>query len=367
MPALALPDHTPTIVNLTCSILGHFSVKPPHPTLPLADKLLEGNFRHVVLLILDGMGQNILNLHAAPEGFFRRHLAGSIHSTFPPTTVAATTSLQSGRYPIETGWLGWDCYFPMLDKNVIYFRNTDQQGKPLEEENAAARYYPFTHICRQIRDAGWAAEIASPFADPCPEDFDAVCRRIQKLCAGGEKSFVYAYWKEPDHVIHYNGCESDAVRTEIRRLEQQVHALSSRLQDTLLLVTADHGHIDTKGVMLTDYEDLYECLERGASIEPRAMNLFIRHGKKDRFEALFREYFGDAYVLLTKEEVLSLGLFGPASPRQAVRDMIGDYVAVATGSLTIYYTRKDYELFKSTHGGWTAEEMAVPLMACACK
>ena len=139
MTGFPFPKHEDTLVNLTCSILKRFSVEPPHPSLALADKLLSGGCRRVVLLVLDGMGSRILRQHLAEDGFFRSHLAGDIASTFPPTTVAATTSLQSGLFPVETGWLGWDCHFPALDRTVVYFRNADRQGNPLPDGKTASR------------------------------------------------------------------------------------------------------------------------------------------------------------------------------------------------------------------------------------
>lgn len=32
----------------------------------------------------------------------------------------------SGLQPSEHGWLGWDCFYPQVDKNVTVFLNTVQ-------------------------------------------------------------------------------------------------------------------------------------------------------------------------------------------------------------------------------------------------
>ena len=121
-----LPDYEHCLVNLANSILRKFGAKTTAATLPLADQYLDKDYKNVVVLLLDAMGISILEKHLAEDGFFRSHLAVAYDSVYPPTTVAATTSILSGLYPNEHGWLGWDMYYPQLDKNVTVFTNQEQ-------------------------------------------------------------------------------------------------------------------------------------------------------------------------------------------------------------------------------------------------
>ena len=121
-----LPDYDNCLVNLANSVLKRFGCQTMHDTLPLADRYLYGGHRNVVVLILDAMGVSIMEKHLDKDGFFRSHTVGQYHSVYPPTTVAATTSVMSGLYPNEHGWLGWDVYYPQVDKNVVVFRNLEQ-------------------------------------------------------------------------------------------------------------------------------------------------------------------------------------------------------------------------------------------------
>ncbi len=120
------PDYHHCLVNLSNSILKKFGAETTAETLPLADQYLEGEYRNVVLLLLDAMGMSILEKHLEKDGFFRSHVAGTLDSVYPPTTVAATTSVLSGLYPNEHGWLGWDVYYPQIGKNVTVFTNSEQ-------------------------------------------------------------------------------------------------------------------------------------------------------------------------------------------------------------------------------------------------
>ena len=121
-----LPDYNRCLVNLSQSILKHFGVETSANTLPEVDAMLEKGYRNVVVLLLDGMGVETMERILDKDGPFRRNLKLSYSSVFPPTTVAATTSLLSGKMPSSHGWLGWDNYYPELDRNVTVFLNKIQ-------------------------------------------------------------------------------------------------------------------------------------------------------------------------------------------------------------------------------------------------
>lgn len=383
------PDYDNCIAGIPNSVLKSMGLEPGRRTLELLDRHLEGrSYENVVVILLDGMGKNIMDANLSKDGFFASHLAGTFSSTFPPTTVAATTSIQSGMEPCEHGWLGWDCYYPQIDKNVTVFLNketgTDEQA---ESYNVAWRYCGYESTVDRLLKAGVQAYNAMPFLEPFPDTFEKICDRIAGLCWQPGRKYIYSYWREPDHLMHEKGCFCTESKELLRKLEKQVNELCKRLEKAemsqkegesydisgvggskknLVIVTADHGHIDTKGVALTDYPKLCECLLRLPSIEPRALNFFIKPGMEERFVSEFNRRFSDKFLLLTKEEVLERKLFGEGAEHPAFRDMLGDYLAVATGDLCIYNTREEADFFIGAHAGLTAEEMTIPLILVEC-
>ena len=112
------PDYQNSLANLPNSILKKFGAEPAGDSLPLLDKYLEKDYKNIILILLDGMGKNIVEEHLSPDGPFRSNYKGTYLSTFLSTTVAATTSVITGLQPCEHAWLGWDCYYPQIDKNV---------------------------------------------------------------------------------------------------------------------------------------------------------------------------------------------------------------------------------------------------------
>ena len=117
-------DHN--LITFSNSLLKHFGVKTFHQTEPEVDKILKGH-KKVVVMLFDGMGQNIVRLHLKDKDYIRSHYLCTINSTFPPTTTAATLGFLTGKYPIETGWMSWTQYFEEYKRNIILFKNTYQR------------------------------------------------------------------------------------------------------------------------------------------------------------------------------------------------------------------------------------------------
>ena len=109
------PDYRRSIVNLTSSLLKHFDLETYHPSLSALDEVLKRDYKHILLVVLDGMGENILDAHLKQEDLLKQARKSTLTSVFPATTTAATTSLMSGKTPYEHGFLGWNQFFKNED------------------------------------------------------------------------------------------------------------------------------------------------------------------------------------------------------------------------------------------------------------
>lgn len=366
-----LLDYKRSTANLACSILKEFNANPTHETLDIADEVLARGYDNVIVYILDGLGMKILEKNCSEASLFRSHVYGEYKSVFLPTTVAATTSMDSALYPSETAWLAWDCYYPEIDKNVTVFLNTlTETNIPVADYNVARTLRPYKSVVAKINEAGGEAYYSHPFEAPFLQTFEERADHIVELCSKPGKKYIYAYDPQPDGSMHRYGTGAKEAKQTIAQLERKVAALCERLNaldtSTLLIVTADHGQMDPTKYCILDYPDIMDCLVRDLSLEPRALNFFVKPECMDKFPALFNGHFGETFKLLTHKEVIDGELFGTGEPHEKFEGMIGDFVAVATGDAAIFFSYEAMEAHIGFHGGMTEDEMRVPLIVFEC-
>lgn len=358
------PDYDNSILSVSSSMLKYYGIDCGHPSQPIVDKSLSRNPRTAAIMLFDGMGVNLLEKHLPEDAFLRRYMKSTISSVFPPTTVAATTAIQSGMTPAEHGWLGWTLYFKEVKDNVTVFPNKlESTGKKASNKNLAETLMSYRNICTQIHEAcpDVDAETVSLQNGARIFSIGSACRRVLHISRRPGRHFIYCYWINPDHLIHKYGTNSKQVHRTILKINREAEKMYQKLNDTTAVILADHGLIDTKWKYLEDYPELCNMLIRNPSIENRAYSFFIKNGKQEAFENAFNSIFKDEYILLKKEEVLKMHLFGEGKENPRFREFIGDYLAVAVSDCSIAMHRRKHTM-KGIHAGLTKEELTVPLI-----
>lgn len=351
-------------MSITNSLLKYYRAKPYHATLPIVDELLAKDYKNVVLLLMDGMGVNVLERNLPENAFLRKHIRTEISSVYPCTTTAATTSILTGKTPAEHGWIGWSCYFKEVDKCIDLFTNHESGTKrPASDENQPHKYLPYGNILNMISDNVRTCFV-SPFSNYFADTMEGICEHLKNLCSNTEKKFIYAYHYQPDQDLHDFGVSHDCIKQMMADYNNQLETLVQSLSDTLFLITADHGMIDIKMKCVEDYPAINNALIRHICIEPRCCSLYVKEEFKTDFPQKFTNVFGDKFKLFTHKEFLESGLLGEGVPHFKIEDFVGDYVAVAVSDIALWYKdiNGDYNDFKSAHAGLTKEELTVPLI-----
>ena len=364
-------NYNECLTNLACSIRKYFSLDYKHNTIDYIDKILNDyNPKNIVTILCDGMGSNIMDRLLDNDSFLIKNRLKSITTVFPATTVAATTSMLTGLNPCETGMLGWDMYYKDLDKTISVFLNTEKGTSDKNKLDEACDYYN-KHMIRksisqEINEYGICRGYdLFPFGDNCYDNTDDMFNKIELLCNEKGRKYIYAYYEEPDHTMHRMGCDSVDVKNIINDLNNRIEELSSNLSDTVIIVVADHGHHKIENIFLEDYPDIEKCLLRDTSLEPRAVNFFIKPKKKTEFVNLFDRYFKDDFDLFFMDDVINSHLFGDGEENEIFRDSLGDYLAIAKTDKALLYNYK--KEFKSHHAGYTDDEIFVPLIVIRTK
>ena len=360
-----------TLVNLSNSILKHFNVPTFHESIPEVDALLKGH-KKVVAVLFDGMGQNITRLHLKENSSIRSNYVTTINSTFPPTTAAATTAFLTGKYPIETGWLGWTEYFKDYDRNLILFTSTDYNtGEQLaqdRENNIADKYFPTKKLFSLIEENNKDVCAFNLSRYPIQKDgpkrlmFDGVSK-LNKVLKENDNCFVYFYWDSPDREMHEKGIDSWTTHYQVKKAQRFINKVTKKNPDTLFILLADHGHINVKFVDICEHGDLYSLTYKPMTLEKRAPSFFVKEGKEKEFEQLFNKYYGEHFELLTKEEAFKNNLFGEGKAARGAEDVLGEYIAISLDEYSLFASKelKHMDLFKGHHAGGTKEERLIDI------
>ncbi len=367
---ITYPNYDRSILSIASSVLNHFGVKDcQHKTLPEFDELLNKDYKNIIVMLFDGLGVSAINEHLNENDFLRKHFVSQISSVFPSTTVAATTSIESGYSPAETGWLGWDLYFDEIGENVAVFRNALQKnGEPAADFNVAWKYIPYKRIFERIEEVNGkgTAYYVSPFSKHHIKSVPDICEVIKQLSKEEQKKYIYSYWYQPDKAMHDYGVKSREAHEQILMINKEVEQLCKQLKNSLVIITADHGLCDGVNEYLEDYPKLSAMLKVPPSIEPRALSFFVKDGKQEEFKTEFNKHFGDDFKLMTKEEVFAENLLGFGKPHPRTYDFVGDFLAVAIGGKSLFIEREERS-FIGVHAGLTEEEMTVPFIAIETK
>lgn len=356
------PDYNNSLVNIACSVIHHFGGEIKHETFKPLDDLLQKGYKNIIVMLFDGLGVDALEHHLPQNSFLRKHYVREISSVFPPTTTAATTSVESGRTPIEHGWLGWSLYFKEIDKIVDVFPNTIKDSDRIQAASfhVGSKYIPYKNIVESINETGnGKAYIVSEFGNYKIHSQGELFQSVIKLSKEEGKKYIYTYYHQPDSIMHTKGCYSDYVKDIIEDINERVEKLCNKLEDSLIILTADHGHINNKYKFISDYPELLETLIRPTSIESRATAFYVKEGYNEKFLKEFKKAFKDDFILLSKEDVLEKKLFGEGVPNIKSNGFLGDYLAIAISDVSIAYSHGSNQ-FVSNHAGLTEKEMLIP-------
>lgn len=375
---IVLPNYDHSILNLITSILKYYNVETNHSSLKNLDEILQKRYKNVIMLVLDGMGEHILD-KISPQGYFNNHKLDCITSVYPSTTTAALTTYYSGKPPYESGWIAWSQYFKeygravdMLSHMESYKRESIKDAN-LNVFESIVNYKPIFERIEEASPNIKSYELTPSYSDKRSkrsiraDSLDEIIANIEMLCKNPEEKFIFAYSDNPDGLLHKFGTTSQEAKEFIISAEDKIANMCENLpEDTVLIISADHGHRDIeKAYTILDYPEIQECLILPASLESRFLSFWVKENMKKEFEERFNKTFGEEFLLLKKEELLDKHLLGYGEKHPKIDDFIGNYVAISIAGSMIRletFLAEGKKVKKSTHCGLTKEEMEVPMI-----
>lgn len=331
-----------------------------------------------VLLLVDGLGAH--NLAAALEeapflaSLLAQDASTTVTSGAPSTTATSITSLGTALPPGQHGIAGYAFRNP-VDGGYL---NALTWADGLSALDVQPRLTSFERLSRQgvtltsVSPARFAGTGLTECAlrgarfHPVPDEDDHPARIQWTVdgAASGDSSLVYLYERSLDHTGHGMGWQTEHWRAALRRIDALARDLREALPDDVrLLVTGDHGMIDSppeRWVVVEDVPHLADDLTLLAG-EGRFRQLYCEPRDLDAVAARWRAVMGDRAWVVTREEAVESGWFGPVDRRLA--DRWGDVMVVCRDDWAVMTRRQPKEFgLVGMHGSLTEFEMRVPVL-----
>lgn len=333
--------------------------------------------RSAVVFVVDGLGSHNLAERRGHARFLgsagsRRDVARTV---FPSTTAAALTSMLTGTEPGEHGIVGYSTRVPGASAatNQLHGWETDgldprtwQRSRPLFESEAERGRPVFVVSRPDYTGTGFTAATLRGAEFVSAADVRERAAIAADLASRHPGALVYLYTPDLDSAGHRDGWESDRWIDALERVDAAARDLAGAIDPaTGVLVTADHGMVDVparKHVLLGHGDALVDGVEIVGG-EPRMLHLYTAPGEQDAVAGRWREREQARAWVMTRDEAIAAGLFGPVAPE--VHERIGDVLVAARGRFAYYDDResdKRPQRMVGQHGSLTDEERTVPLL-----
>ncbi len=393
-----------SLVNLPDSVC-HWLGAPTFGAGPLAPEILnqwQAGFRHVILMVIDGFGFNTLQsvLEGASQNsrnaiwsdLARDAVLAPVTSIVPSTTAAALTTFWTGRTPAEHGIVGYEVWLKefSLIANMIMHSPASYHGDAGSLRKAGfspetflpvptigphllkhgVKPYAFQH--QAIAHSGLSTMLF-PGVEVTP------FRTLGDMWVGmnsllnthpDERNYLYIYWGDLDELSHRFGPHDQRVALELEVFSQQlsyfIHERRQQArQDTLVIVTADHGHIHTPHLPefeVRNHPELLDCLTMLPSGEARLPFVYLRPGREQKFLDYVERTWPGLFQVIPSQQAIQAGLFGSRNIYQRLSDRVGDFVLVPQKDAYWWFADRDNPLL-GRHGGLSRTEMLSPFFS----
>ncbi|WP_030167047.1 alkaline phosphatase family protein [Spirillospora albida] len=355
---------TGALADLSASVLGALGVPDARNVLDLPV------LPRVCVLIVDGLGWEQLRAHPDEAPFLNGMDGTSLTAGFPATTVTSLGSLGTGLPPGGHGLLGVQVALPGTGRLINCLRWEGEvdpaafQPARTVYDRAAAAGVEVVYVANGLyRGTGLSVATTRGAAYEPANTLGQLVGRAEAALRRGDRAYTTVYHADLDSTGHRYGVASAEWRHQLRFVDVLAQRLAAVLPaGSALHVTADHGMIDP-----SERVDVDTTPELGAGVallggDARCRYVYAEPGARDDVLAAWSALLGDRAWVVSRDEAIGAGWFGPMAPGMAER--IGDVVAVPHTGLAIVATEREPWLTRMVgmHGSLVPAELLVPLL-----
>jgi hypothetical protein len=367
MSEFAIPDRLVSIKDVIPSALIALGALSGDAKLSIPQS------RHVIILLIDGLGEYQLQEHTAQAPIFQYGSHEFIATEFPSTTPVVLGSLGTGLSPGLHGLVGASFWVPEEEQMLapLKWGSTPHPlsiapDKTLFEMAKEAGVDVATIAPAKHQQSGLTRSVlrgpSYHGANSPTEILDVFAQRSESIQAT-QPALTYIYWPDLDRLGHVYGVGSPQWVEGLGAVNVLVAALVQSLASgESLVVTSDHGMITCPmeaRISIEDHPSLCDSVSRIGG-EPRVRHIYCRSGSQLDVQMTWKSILGDRAQVFTREECSANGLYHFAHESMAER--IGDLVVISENDhmLTSRMDPRSSSLL-GQHGALSQQEMYVPL------
>ncbi len=313
----------------------------------------------VIFILVDSLGYNLFTHYLWEMN--KRGSTMKIYSVFPSTTAAAITSIYTGLSPKEHGILEWYMYYEEFGNIIktlpLSTRDGDVNDELIKKGLATDSIFKLPALTSYLKEKdlnsyafvsekyAFSSYSRHMFASAKIVPYKSYIDGFQLLKSVDDYNLAIIYIDTVDILSHKYAPSSTQVYLEIMRIKREIQKKMEDVKDTVIILTADHGHVDLRRVKIRKELLCNENILPGGS--PRDVFLYCDTPP----------YIDDG-ILLSREEVLKNGLIGEGKEHPHLNERLPNYILLATKNEGIWFEKIE---MRGAHGGLSRTEIEVPL------
>lgn len=356
----------PRITDVLPAAFHALGLDIPRPR--LADALGLEKPRSICVVLVDGMGHRLITETLGHAPCLRSHQNDIIEARtiIPSTTAAAITSLTTGEEPGHTRMVGWsvkDGDQPVVLLSFDGASTPPEQWQPVptlfERASTSGGIPSATVLSARFSNSGLTRAALRGAHHVGAESWeDRIDAALEQMRRG--TPLVYLYWSDLDHAGHGKGWKSSAWVEELERVDAGLSRLARECpRDSAVIVTADHGMVDTdlsRRIDIAEHPELRDGLQLIAG-EGRAVHI---HPEAERDDVLERweAFLGDRAIIVRGADMVEIVGGEGAS-------LMGAGLALMRDNCVCVDSRTQPPGMVNligVHGSISDEEMAIPIL-----
>ena len=390
-----------SVLNLPASVC-HWLGVPQLGAAPLIPEILntfDGPFKRVVVILADALAlhrlQRWMDDGTAPvwQGLAEKGMLAPLTSVAPSTTSTVLPTLWSGASPAQHGMVGYELWlreYSIVSNMILHtpityysdaggmrkagfdpetFLQVPMLGTHLKEHGVSSHVFqPKAILGSGLSDILFQGAQTHGYLEPA--DLWLSVRQLFES-QPDEHMYTWVYWPPVDTFSHRYGPDTEYPQTAFANFSaaferEFLNALKDELrEDTLLLLTADHGQITTQDnphYDLNNHDNFTRRLHMNPTGENRLMYMYIQPGQVDAVQEYIERTWPNQFSIVDSQYALHNGLFGPGEPDPRVAQRLGELTVTAREGSYLWWSWQTPNPLIGRHGGLTAEEMLVPLL-----